>query len=123
MEGESGDTRLRFSRRFNGQAAASFGIMTANSVLWIYIVLLVIGGVMGWMKARSRVSLIMSVGFAAVLSLYALGLLAVPYLAEILLAVLLAVFALRLRKTKKFMPAGLMCVLTVATLALRYLLR
>lgn len=97
--------------------------MTANSVLWIYIVLLVIGGVMGWMKARSRVSLIMSVGFAAVLSLYALGLLAVPYLAEILLAVLLAVFALRLRKTRKFMPAGLMCVLTVATLALRYLLR
>jgi uncharacterized membrane protein (UPF0136 family) len=37
--------------------------------------------------------------------------------------VLLVVFAVRLTKTKKFMPSGLMLVLTLATLALRHLWR
>jgi uncharacterized membrane protein (UPF0136 family) len=40
-------------------------------------------------------------------------------LANILMATLLVVFAIRLAKTKKFMPAGLMLVATIATLALR----
>jgi uncharacterized membrane protein (UPF0136 family) len=35
------------------------------------------------------------------------------------MATLLVVFAIRLAKTKKFMPAGLMLVATVAALALR----
>jgi uncharacterized membrane protein (UPF0136 family) len=35
------------------------------------------------------------------------------------MATLLVVFAIRLAKTKKFMPAGLMLVATIATLALR----
>ena len=37
------------------------------------------------------------------------------------LAALLVVFGLRLTKTKKFMPSGLMLILTVAALALRHI--
>jgi uncharacterized membrane protein (UPF0136 family) len=94
-----------------------------NAILWIYIVLLVVGGLIGFLKAKSKVSLYMSCGFAA-----ALILCAVPdvfdarfraNLANILMAVLLVVFALRLAKTKKFMPAGLMLAATIAALALR----
>ena len=40
-------------------------------------------------------------------------------LVNAVLCVLLVVFAIRLAKTKKFMPAGLMLVVTVAALALR----
>jgi len=35
------------------------------------------------------------------------------------MAALLIVFAMRLAKTKKFMPSGLMLILTIAALALR----
>jgi uncharacterized membrane protein (UPF0136 family) len=95
--------------------------MTANGILWVYIVLLVIGGIMGWVKAKSRVSLIMSVAFAAVLCLCAAHVINVPHLVDILLVVLLVVFLIRLGKTKKFMPAGLMSLVTVITLALLHL--
>jgi uncharacterized membrane protein (UPF0136 family) len=97
--------------------------MNANTILWIYIVLLVIGGLIGFLKAKSQVSLIMSVAFAALLSLCAAGIVFQPYMADILLAALLVVFAIRLTKTKKFMPSGLMIVLTIITLALRHLPR
>src|SRR5438132_10851077 len=95
--------------------------MRPNKVLWIYIILLVIGGLIGFLKAKSQVSLIMSVAFAAALSLCAAGIIFQPYVADILLAALLVVFAVRLVKTKKFMPAGLMLVITIAALALRHL--
>ena len=92
-----------------------------TQVLWIYIVLLVVGGMIGFLKAGSKVSLIMSVAFAAVLALAATGTIPGPYyLVDLLLCVLLIVFAMRLSKTKKFMPAGLMVVLTIAAIALRH---
>jgi len=94
-----------------------------NTVLWIYIVLLVIGGLIGFLKARSQVSLIMSVAFAAALVLSAIpNLFEAGFrrgLANVLMAVLLVVFGMRLAKTKKFMPAGLMLVATLVALALR----
>jgi uncharacterized membrane protein (UPF0136 family) len=37
------------------------------------------------------------------------------------MAILLVVFAIRLGKTKKFMPSGLMLVLTLIALAVRHL--
>jgi uncharacterized membrane protein (UPF0136 family) len=61
----------------------------------------------------------MSVVFAALLSLCAAGIIFQAYAADILLALLLVVFGMRLARTKKFMPAGLMLVLTLAALALR----
>jgi len=95
--------------------------MRASLVLWIYIVLLVVGGLIGFLKAGSKVSLIMSVVFAALLSLCATRVIFQPYVADILLAALLVVFGMRLAKTKKFMPSGLMLILTVAALALRHI--
>jgi uncharacterized membrane protein (UPF0136 family) len=93
--------------------------MNQHKLLWIYIVLLVIGGVIGFFKAKSKVSLIMSVCFAAALCLCAEGILFYPHAADILLAALMVVFAFRLAKTKKFMPGGLMLIITLAVLALR----
>jgi uncharacterized membrane protein (UPF0136 family) len=91
----------------------------ANTVLWIYIILLLVGGLIGFLKAGSKVSLITSAVFAALLTLCALDVVFKSYVASILLAVLLVVFAIRLAKTKKFMPSGMMLVVTGIALALR----
>ena len=96
---------------------------SSSAVLWIYIVLLLIGGVMGFLKARSRVSLITSTVCAALLALTTLRSVFQPGfardLANVIMFVLLVVFAVRLAKTKKFMPGGLMLIATIAALALR----
>src|ERR1041385_5273828 len=96
-----------------------------NTVLWIYIVLLGAGGLVGFFVGKSKVSLTMSSAFAAALVLAAIpNLFALSFrhgLANVLMAALLVVFALRLAKTKKFMPSGLMLVVTIAALALRNL--
>ena len=94
--------------------------MRPDKVLWIYIIVLVAGGLMGFLKAKSRVSLIMSAAFAAALSLCAAGIVFQPYVADILLAALLVVFAVRLGKTRKMMPADLMLILTIVALAMRH---
>jgi uncharacterized membrane protein (UPF0136 family) len=91
---------------------------TAKLVLWIYIALLVAGGLVGYLKAKSQISLYMSVGFAAALALCNIGVIT-GNLADILLIVLMVFFTLRLAKSKKFMPGGLMLVLTIVALALR----
>jgi uncharacterized membrane protein (UPF0136 family) len=84
-------------------------------VLWIYIVLLEVGGLMGFLKAGSKISLITSTIFAVPLVLCALGIL--PFIvAKVLIGVLAAVFITRYAKGKKFMPSGLMVVLSIAAL-------
>ena len=91
-------------------------------ILWAYIVLLLVGGLIGFFKAKSRVSLISSSIFAALLILTTLpGIFQRGFalnLANVILVVLLLVFAMRLGKTKKFMPSGLILIATVAELAL-----
>ena len=94
--------------------------MRPDQILWVYIVLLVIGGLIGYLKGKSKVSLIMSAAFAAALSLCAAGIVFKDYMADILLALLIVVFAMRVVKTKKFMPGGLMLVITILALALRH---
>ena len=95
----------------------------ADKVLWVYIVLLLLGGLIGFLKAGSKVSLISSSVFAAVLVLTAVPGVFQPAfargLASVILAALLVVFAVRLARTKKFMPSGLMLVLTILALALQ----
>jgi len=94
-----------------------------NTVLWIYIILLLAGGMIGYYKAKSHISLYMSVGFAVALIICGETDILNPSLNKnvinIILAALLIVFAMRWVKTKKFMPAGLMIILTVLALALR----
>jgi uncharacterized membrane protein (UPF0136 family) len=91
----------------------------AASILAVYLVLLVAGGLMGYLKAGSKVSLVTALGFAAALALCGYG--PVPHgpkLVAMLQAVLLAVFGVRYLKTRKFMPAGLMVLVTAAALVL-----
>jgi uncharacterized membrane protein (UPF0136 family) len=95
--------------------------MSPTKILWIYIILLVIGGLIGFFKAKSKISLIMSVSFAAALGFCAAGIIFQAYVADLLLAALLVVFGLRLGKTRKFMPSGLMLVITILALALRHI--
>ncbi|MBI5384175.1 MAG: TMEM14 family protein [Verrucomicrobia bacterium] len=89
-------------------------------VLWVYIGLLLVGGLMGFLKAQSKVSLISAVVFAVLLGLCAAHLLNVAWLAEGFLLLLIAVFGIRLGKTKKFIPSGLMLAVTAMALVLRF---
>ena len=98
----------------------------ANTVLWIYIILLLVGGLIGFFKAKSKVSLISSSVFAALLVLTQTGIFKTSVsmiLVNVILAALLVVFALRLAKTKKFMPSGMLLVMTILVLALRNLFK
>jgi uncharacterized membrane protein (UPF0136 family) len=94
-------------------------------VLWIYIILLFLGGLVGYLKAGSKISLIMSACFAGILILCNTNAIFTPSFAHLLttivLVFLMIFFALRLTKSKKFMPNGLMSVLTLATLVLRHI--
>lgn len=77
-------------------------------VVWAYAAFIFAGGVMGWVNAKSRPSLISGIVFGIALAaagfwltnpggvLVALG----------LTLALLAFFAFRLAKTRKLMPAG-----------------
>jgi uncharacterized membrane protein (UPF0136 family) len=94
---------------------------TSLIVLWVYIVLLFLGGLMGFVKAGSRASLIASSIFAAVLALFALNVLPFRY-NWIVLVFLLCFFGIRLAKSKKMMPNGMMVILTLAALALQFVL-
>jgi len=95
--------------------------MNAHTVLWVYIVLLFAGGMVGYLKAGSKMSFIMSASFAAILILADRNILFKPEVADIALAFLLVFFSLRLTKSKKFMPNGLMAALTLAALVLRHI--
>jgi uncharacterized membrane protein (UPF0136 family) len=82
----------------------------------------ILGGVLGYITAGSNVSLL-SGSISGLLLIFSAfvqfqgqkwGL----SLAAIVTAILIVVFAFRLAKTRKFMPAGLMTVLGMLTLAL-----
>jgi len=85
-----------------------------------YGILAIIGGIIGYVQASSKASLIsgsisgLLLIFAGVLQLQgqAWGLI----LATVVTTVLVIVFAIRLAKTRRFMPAGLMTVLGLVTL-------
>ncbi len=94
----------------------------ANIILWIYIVLLVAGGLMGFLKAGSKMSLIMSVAFAVPLAL-SLVLKWPDAVSLSLLGFLGVFFGMRFAKGRKFMPAGLMLILSAVTLVLRLVLK
>lgn len=93
--------------------------MKPEVILWAYLVVLLAGGLYGFVKAKSRVSLISSLIFGALLALSAAGKLGAWWSGEILLTALVVVFALRFQKTRKLMPAGVMTLVTIAALLVR----
>ncbi len=91
-------------------------MQTVAIILWVYGALVLAGGVMGWVKAQSRPSLIAGVAFGT--ALIAAGW--CPYarwVGATLAAALGVMMGVRFGQTKKFMPAGLTFVLSVAALA------
>lgn len=75
------------------------------------------GGLMGFIKAKSKISLVTSAIFAALLALCAVGIIKPFWIAYVLVGCLLAVFGIRFAKGKKFMPSGLMLILSAGVLA------
>ncbi|HEY0455056.1 MAG TPA: TMEM14 family protein [Verrucomicrobiae bacterium] len=101
--------------------------MNPKIVLWVYIVLLMAGGMIGFLKAKSKMSLITSSIFAALLVLCATPGILDPrmsrILANVILAVLLVFFASRFTKSRKFMPGGMMMAITLIALVCLNLLK
>jgi uncharacterized membrane protein (UPF0136 family) len=89
-----------------------------NTVLWVYIALLIVGGLMGFIKGKSKISLISSLIFAIVLALVALGTIQSKHVAIGLVAFLLVFFGARFLRSKKVMPAGMMSVVSLVVLIL-----
>ena len=93
-------------------------VQTAQVVLGVYGILLIVGGVMGFAKAGSMVSMIAG-GISGIVSLIALWIStsnpAQGLLVGALLALLLTgVFINRFMSTRKLMPAGLVFILSLA---------
>jgi uncharacterized membrane protein (UPF0136 family) len=84
-------------------------------VLYIYGILLIIGGAMGYVKAKSVPSLVAGLvcGFIALLLGYRYAWHFAPYAAFILALVLIFMMGSRYLKTRKPMPALLIVVLSV----------
>lgn len=85
-------------------------------IVWIYTALLILGGVIGFVKASSKASLIMSIAFAIPLALAALGILP-ALVATTDIGFLFVFFSIRYAKSKKIMPGGMMALLSLITLA------
>ncbi|RZM76581.1 TMEM14 family protein [Leptolyngbya iicbica] len=87
---------------------------------FIYAVLSMVGGVIGYQKAGSKPSLISGVITGVLLLIAGVGLLQAAvwgsWLAIAVSLLLVITFIIRLIKTRKFMPAGLMVIVGVATL-------
>ena len=86
-------------------------------ILLIYAILLELGGAMGFIKAGSKASVIASTIFAVIVFLFIFDVLPIAY-AWTVLAFLILFFGMRFVKGKKFMPNGMMLILTIVTLAL-----
>jgi uncharacterized membrane protein (UPF0136 family) len=96
--------------------------MRPEAILWCYLVLLIVGGVMGFVKGKSRISLISALVFGALIALSASGKLGPAWTGDLILTVLVAMFAWRFQKTKKLMPAGVMTIVTIAALLIRLMM-
>lgn len=85
-----------------------------------YGILAIAGGIIGYIQAQSKASLISGI-ISGILLIFG-GVMQLQgqtwglILASVVTAVLVVVFVTRLAKTRKFMPAGLMTVVGVAAL-------
>jgi uncharacterized membrane protein (UPF0136 family) len=102
----------------------STDVLTMNlSIIaaFAYGILAIAGGIIGYTQARSKVSLVSGSisGLLLILAAYfqLQGQTWGSILAVLVTAVLVVVFAVRLAKTRKFMPAGLMTILGMVALA------
>ncbi len=94
----------------------------ASIILWVYVALLEVGGLIGFLKAKSKASLIASSICAAPLIVVALGI--VPMVVGyVVLFAIEAMFLVRFKKSGKFMPSGMLMLLTFVALSLLLVLQ
>ncbi len=93
-----------------------------TGLILVYALLVAIGGIVGYVKAGSQQSLISGLVSGAALAIAWFLSLQNPAagfaLAAFLALGLLIVFAIRFRKTGKFMPAGLMAALSLIAMVI-----
>jgi uncharacterized membrane protein (UPF0136 family) len=88
----------------------------------VYGLLAIVGGILGYAQAKSKISLMAGCGCGLLLLISAVAQLqnqawGVP-LAILTTVVLLVAFVMRWLKTRRFMPAGLMLLLGIPALAI-----
>ncbi|MBI2841560.1 MAG: TMEM14 family protein [Acidobacteria bacterium] len=97
----------------------------ASIILLAYGAVVLGGGLMGWVKARSTPSLVAGLAFGVALIVDAFLFTAQPYIAAVLALVLpgllAAIMGVRFAKSKKFMPAGMIAALSLVVLVLLWL--
>ncbi len=91
-------------------------LSVAQYTMPIYAVLMLLGGIMGFVKGKSKASLIAGVVSGVVMfgcfMLFAKDTHTALIAAVVVTGALDAVFAIRLSKTKKFMPSGILLIIT-----------
>ncbi len=98
----------------SGVADGSFYIIM---ILWVYIAMLIAGGMVGFIKAGSKASIIASTVLAVPLVAVNLGYLPMQ-VAWVVIGMVSAIFAVRFAKTRKPMPAIPMIVASAVVLTL-----
>lgn len=97
---------------------------TKSYAVYIYAILLLIGGIIGYIKASSLPSLIMGTLFALLAGASATAMYknkdAGRISAILLSLVLTAFFCYRFVITQKFMPAGLMVIISLVVVGILY---
>ncbi len=85
--------------------------------IWVYGVIMILGGIMGFVKVGSKASLISGVGMGLALLACGYGVSQGSYdslvVAEVIAALLVVLFAIRYAKTRRFMPGGMLAVLSL----------
>lgn len=89
--------------------------MIISALLWVYVGLLVAGGLFGFIRKKSRASLLASLATAVPIAFVALRLLPLV-VAQVVMVLLIAVLAWRWAKTGRPMPAAPLILLTLSTL-------
>lgn len=96
-------------------------VIAGQIALAVYAFLLIGGGVLGYVKAQSKPSLIAG-GLSGIFALLCLALTTVGGLgfwpAALLAVIMVTVFGARLAKTRKLMPSGVLLVLSLGLLVL-----
>lgn len=91
-------------------------LSVAQYTMPIYAVLMLLGGIMGFVKGKSKASLIAGAGSAAAMGgcffFFSQDAHTALIASIVVTGVLDAVFAMRLQKTKKFMPSGVLLIIT-----------
>jgi uncharacterized membrane protein (UPF0136 family) len=110
------------SGQVEGPSSRVHAMQTTAMEIWAYGVIMILGGIMGYVKVRSKASLLSGVGMG-------LALLASGYgvwqgsreslvVSVVIAALLVVLFAIRLAKTRRFMPLGVLAILSLAAVVI-----